>query len=119
MNKESKQLVFVYNANSNWFNKVVDFSHKIISPNSYQCELCSLTHGAFGPKEEWLKFIETLDYEVKFSYKNELDIKQRRQGPPFILVGIKGSFKELISKEELIEIDTTIDLIQIIKERLV
>ncbi len=48
MNKQL--LIFVYNANSDLFSTVTDFAHKILSPSTYQCQLCALTYGNFSKK---------------------------------------------------------------------
>jgi hypothetical protein len=66
-----KQLIFVYNANENLFSQVTDYVHKILSPKTYACNLCSLTHSNFGIRKEWKAFIETLDAELVFLHKDE------------------------------------------------
>ena len=38
----SKEYLFVYNAKSDKLHKYLDFAHKIISPKTYACDLCSL-----------------------------------------------------------------------------
>ncbi|WP_241234677.1 hypothetical protein [Nonlabens ponticola] len=54
------KLIFVYNANSGRINSWLDSAHKIISPSTYQCKLCELTHGAFTEHDEWSRFRESL-----------------------------------------------------------
>jgi len=65
------ELIFVYNAKSGIFNKASDFAHKIISPKTYNCSLCALTHGNFTVHNEWTNFIKALKIPVKFLYKND------------------------------------------------
>lgn len=55
------QLVFVYNADSGLFNTVTDIAHKIISPSTYSCQLCTLTHSYFSVKKDWTDFLAELD----------------------------------------------------------
>jgi len=68
-------LIFVYNANSGLFNVLTDVAHKIFSPATYACNLCALTHTNFGMRQEWKRFIESLDQEVQFLHSDELKEK--------------------------------------------
>jgi len=61
-----KKIIFVYNANSGFFSSLKDTIHKTISPDTYQCNLCQVTFGAFNMKDEWKEFIEKLPYEIDF-----------------------------------------------------
>ncbi len=65
------KLVFVYNADSGLFNTVTDIAHKILSPKTYECQLCAITHGIFSVRENWVKFLEELDAECDFLHKDE------------------------------------------------
>jgi hypothetical protein len=65
-------LVFVYNAESGLFNTLGDVAHKIFSPETYACNLCALTHTAFGMRREWNGFLETLDARLEFLHADEL-----------------------------------------------
>ncbi|HEY9402565.1 MAG TPA: hypothetical protein VIQ24_07715 [Pyrinomonadaceae bacterium] len=65
-------LVFVYNAESGLFNTLSDVAHKILSPETYACNLCALTHTAFGMRREWKEFLESLDARLEFLHADEL-----------------------------------------------
>ncbi len=65
-------LVFVYNAAGGLFNAVADAAHKILSPATYQCSLCALTHTAFRMRPEWKRFLATLDPPPEFLHADEL-----------------------------------------------
>jgi len=41
------ELILVNNAKNGVFNKAIDFAHKIVSPQTYECSLCSITYGNF------------------------------------------------------------------------
>lgn len=64
-------LVFVYNADSGLFNTVTDIAHKILSPETYVCNLCELTHGTFKVREDWVKFLKTLNADCEFLHRDE------------------------------------------------
>ena len=66
-----RKLLFVYNANSGKLNSLFGIAHKIISPNTYTCELCSLTHGVFSETIEWKNFRETSSLAMEFFHVNE------------------------------------------------
>ncbi|WP_232221892.1 hypothetical protein [Methanococcoides burtonii] len=45
-------LIFVYNADSGLINEMKDYVHKIVSPSTYECNLCAITYGNTGIKNE-------------------------------------------------------------------
>lgn len=61
-----KTLVFVYNAKNRLFNKLSNFAHKLISPNTYACNLCAITYSEFGMRNEWKVFLNSLNFRVGF-----------------------------------------------------
>lgn len=71
------EIQFIYNAKNGLANSLFDLAHKIISPDTYECNLCKITHGAFKENKKFKdikeKFNITLwhidDYEKK--YKKE------------------------------------------------
>lgn len=66
-------LVFVYNADSGIFNTLTDIAHKLFSPQTYECNLCAITYGNFGMRTEWKEFLETLDADLEFLHRDELE----------------------------------------------
>ncbi len=67
------KLIFVYNANSGKLNTLFDIAHKLIRPETYQCDLCSLTHGALSEKKAWKEFRERTGLEMEFLHKDEFE----------------------------------------------
>ncbi len=65
-------LVFVYNADRGLFNALADTAHKLISPGTYQCNLCAITHGAVRMHQQWKTFLEGLDVPLEFLHRDEL-----------------------------------------------
>ena len=66
----TEKIYFVYNANNDFFSTVGDFFHKSFSPQTYPCELCKLTYNAVDKKKKWKTFLDTLEYDYEFVYKN-------------------------------------------------
>lgn len=76
MNSSAKSaLLFVYNADSGIFNTLSDIAHKMLSPDTYECNLCAITHSYFSMRSTWADFLETLDTKLEFLHRDEL-IKQ-------------------------------------------
>lgn len=65
-------LVFVYNADSGLVNTLLDIGHKIVSPQTYSCNLCAITHSTFKMRDEWKQFVEQLGCQVEFLHRDEL-----------------------------------------------
>ena len=64
-------LVFVYNADRGFFNMMADISHKVLSPSTYPCNLCALTHGAFSMRKEWRDFLAKIKPPLTFLHRDE------------------------------------------------
>jgi len=86
MRRESRPsraaLVFVYNADSGVFNALTDVAHKIFSPQTYACNLCALTHTAFGMRGEWKQFLDGLGRPLEFLHADELEERYGLSGVP-------------------------------------
>ncbi len=97
-----QQLIFVYNADSGLFSAVTDFAHKIISPSTYQCQLCALTYGNFSMKQDWKSFIESLPIKTVFLYKDKF-VQQYKMNTAFPAVFIKtdDTIIPIVTKEEI------------------
>ncbi|MBF0256327.1 MAG: hypothetical protein HQL47_07670 [Gammaproteobacteria bacterium] len=65
-------LLFVYKADSGLFNTASDIAHKLISPQTYACNLCALTHGYFSMRKDWAGFLQQLDLPCEFRHRDEL-----------------------------------------------
>ena len=64
-------LLFVYNANSGFLNMFKDWTHKIVSPSTYDCQLCALTYGNTGMRKKWHKFISDLSFDTLFLHRDD------------------------------------------------
>jgi hypothetical protein len=67
-----KKFVFVYNADTGGLHAIIDVLHKIVSPSTYPCHLCTITYDTFGMRRQWQEFISQLPVQPAFLYKNEL-----------------------------------------------
>lgn len=118
-----KRIIFVYNAQSDSWSKSLDFAHKIISPSTYNCSLCSLTHGSFSERKKWKIFRETTSHTLIFEYKNEF-LKRLENNHnhifhfPVVVEENQGNYDILISSDELNRIESLDELIEKMKNKM-
>ena len=97
-----QKLVFVYNANSDLFSTVTGFAHKILSPSTYQCQLCTLTYTNFSVKREWKSFVDSLPVKTVFLYKDEFEKEFITQVHfPAVFILQNDTVKAIISDNEI------------------
>jgi len=105
------KLIFVYNADSGLLSSMFDLGHKILNPETYECNLCSLTYGNFVENTKWKEFRKNLKVEMEFLHRNEFEKKYDIQieYPAILSFCDKAEIK--ISKEELNRYKTLDELI--------
>ncbi len=117
------KIIFVYNASTAFFSQVTDFAHKIISPDTYECNLCKLTYGNFSIKKDWQEFIAKLPHTLIFWHKEELLKEIPAMASTSLPVILTGNDREtapriLISSEELNKLQTLEELKTLLLARL-
>lgn len=65
------KLIQVYNADGDKVSVLLGAIHKVVSPSTYECSLCSLTHGALTMKSRWREFLASLDAEAVEYHRDE------------------------------------------------
>lgn len=117
--RKDQTLLFVYNADADLFSSLTDAVHKIVSPGTYNCNLCKLTYGAVSMRTEWKKFIDSLPVSVVFMHRD--DFRAQYDGSsdlPAVFVKDKEGVQEFISAAEIDQTDTLEELIDLVKEKL-
>ncbi len=66
-----RRLIFVYNADSGLFNTLTDAAHKLLSPQTYACNLCAITHTPITMRREWRRFLDDLRIPCTFLHRDE------------------------------------------------
>ena len=99
----AKQLVFVYNADSGMFNTLTDIAHKVFSPQTYECNLCAISHSYLSERSEWKEFIEDLGVECEFLHRDEFMKKyhSNEKNFPVIFELVDGELKPALSMEQI------------------
>jgi hypothetical protein len=113
-------LVFVYNAEGGLFNALSDMAHKIFSPETYQCNLCALTHGSFRMRRSWKQFLGSLEAKPEFLHADELREGYGLRDVPLPAIFQKrdGVLEPLIDSSKINACRTLDDLERLITESL-
>lgn len=115
-----KKIVFVYNADSGLFNSVGDYVHKIVSPSTYGCNLCGLTFGNLGVRNDWKVFTSALKFHAEFLHKDEFFEKYDVPDASFPCAYIEsdGKLELLIDSNEVNNLKTLEELKSLVSEKL-
>lgn len=109
------KLIFIYNANSGKLNSVIDSAHKILSPHTYNCNLCALTFGAFSENKQWKKFRENSDVKMDFLHIDEFKKGYASKFGykftfPIVLIENNNELEVLITTEKINELKSVEEL---------
>ncbi|PCJ97376.1 MAG: GTPase [Flavobacteriaceae bacterium] len=126
------KLIFIYNANSGIHNAILDSAHKVISPDTYACNLCDVTYGTIIEDSIWrsyrkknkklLKAQNSKAIEMEFLHKNQFIKKyDYKEGDTYnypIVLAVKNGYMEVFIHTEILEVvETSEELIELIEVR--
>lgn len=115
-------LFFIYNANSGLINGALDSLHKIVSPSTYPCKLCELTHGYFGQRSFWKGYSHQLNkdgYDMRFLHKDEMgDWPVQFSMLPAVYLYRSGHLELIAGPSELAEMKKGEELAELISKNL-
>jgi len=109
-------LIFVYNSDSGPVSGLLDIGHKILSPSTYQCSLCTLTHDTFAEKEAWKEFRKSIGMPMEFLHRDEFEKKYELRLDYPVILKKSGTIEVLMKKEEIDTIDEIDKLIAAVKQ---
>ena len=117
--EDESELIFIYNAKSGLVNEFLDFAHKIVSPSTYNCNLCALSYGNFTMKKKWSDYISSLPVRSTFTYKDKVsEYGYNNIELPSIIFRNGSRSKVIISSEEINKLKKIDQLINILSDRL-
>ncbi|MHB8741800.1 MAG: hypothetical protein ACYC9L_01630 [Sulfuricaulis sp.] len=113
-------LVFVYNADSGLANTLLDICHKIVSPQTYNCNLCLLTHATLNMRREWKEFVEQLGVSVEFLHRDELSRQYEIHDValPAVFRKTDGRLQELIDRDQIDDCHSLDELKRLVEQKL-
>lgn len=117
-----KKLIFVYNANSDTKETLLDSAKKLLSPSTHDCKLCALTYGLTSEKKKWKKFRKgsgiAMDFLHKDEYEKQFKSKFAQQYTyPIILIQDHYDLDIFMNAEKLNQIEDLDTLIDEIEKR--
>ncbi|MEW6738146.1 MAG: hypothetical protein AB1489_43130 [Acidobacteriota bacterium] len=113
-------LIFVYNGDSGLFNTLSHVAHKIFSPQTYPCNLCTIINSPLGMRKEWKQFLKELDTPYEFLHTDELKNHYGIEDIPLPAIFSKGikSLEILIDAKSINNCQTIADLKALILKRI-
>ncbi len=105
------KLIFVYNANSGVLSMLRDIRHKLMSPQTYDCFLCSLTHGTFREDPKWKSFRESSSIDMEFLHRDEFEKKYGMKHAYPVIMRQTSQLEVFLSREQLGHLSSVDDLI--------
>ena len=116
------EVLFVYNADGGLLGAVMDAIHKVLSPDTYPCRLCELTHSTFRMRARWKKFLKGLDARCEFMHRDQFralqDAPDVRLPAVFARLRRDGPFEVLLDTEEIEACSSTEELESALLSRL-
>ncbi|WP_299106932.1 GTPase [uncultured Winogradskyella sp.] len=114
------KLLFVYNATSGTLNSLLDVGHKLLSPSTYKCSLCTLTHDVFSENSTWKNFRDKSHFDMEFYHKDEFEAKfpKVKLAYPTVLKLEENQLSTVLNPDVLNEIATVEALIEMLKSRI-
>ena len=117
--QQNLELIFIYNAKSGVVNELVDVAHKIVSPETYDCNLCALSYGAFFMEKKWSTYIETLPIKSTFTFRDKFSKKGGNNLKfPSVFLRNDAGLEEIITATEINEIKNLDQLIDLLNQKL-
>lgn len=114
------KLIFVYNANAGLIAGMMDSLHKLVSPQTYACDLCAITYGLTRMDPAWKAWLKAQPFDAIFYHRPDF----RAAYPdvavtlPVILIERAGEIETLVSADDF-KVAPTIDaLIAFIETRI-
>lgn len=119
----SKEIIIIYNAQSWLRNAISDGIHKIVSPDTYPCQLCSITHWYFKEKQKRAQFLKNIPYQTHTYHKDEIDDLDAAPELPAIWIRTQNNshdtkYKRIIEWNQRDSITTVDNLIETIQNAL-
>lgn len=100
---QKPKLIFVYNAEAGLMNGMMDSLHKTISPDTYDCALCAITHGFFTMDKAWRAYLKSLPVGAAFFHRKDFAeaYPAAHFALPAILLDRGGDLSELVASQQM------------------
>jgi hypothetical protein len=114
-----ERLVIVYNAKAGMSAGIKDSLHKLLSPDTYPCSLCALTHGALRIDPVWKDFLARVPFDIRVYHRPDFRARYPDVTLDLPLVAREEgqALTVLIDRSELASISDVGTLIACVRER--
>jgi hypothetical protein len=115
------KLIFVYNANAGLAAGIMDSLHKLVSPSTYECDLCAITYGLTRMDPQWKAWLKAQAFEAVFHHRPDFHAAYPALADvplPVILSDRGGTVETLVAAPDFSGIDSVDALIALIEQRL-
>jgi len=121
-----RKVIFVYNTERGLFKGIAEYTRRTFSPDAHECKLRVVTHGVFGIKGSWKKFVRKLDVPMEFLQRDEVPLKYPKAlykhypktiSYPCVLVRTKDSVEVLITSDEIVKCSSVEELIDLVTQK--
>jgi hypothetical protein len=103
------RLIFIYNADGGVAQGIMDSIHKIVSPSTYACSLCAITHGAFTMDKRWRRWLDALPVASLFYHRDDSPYPEVTL--PAVLIARGDRVETLVPAGQLNALESLDDLI--------
>ncbi len=109
------ELLFVYNAKAGIVAGMMDSVHKAVSPDTYECALCAVTHGYLTMQREFRNWLKSMPYSVKFHYRADFRAIYPEAAdialPVVLMKSGDGTLRHILSAAQLKQLKRSDDLV--------
>ena len=110
------RLIFIYNAEGGIAQGIMDSVHKTLSPSTYACSLCAVTHGVFRMDPKWRAWLKALPVATEFYHKDDSPFGD--MALPAVLAERDERVETLLTAADLDRLNSVDALIAAIEARL-
>ncbi|MDQ6764189.1 MAG: hypothetical protein M3015_16390 [Bacteroidota bacterium] len=116
----NQRIIFIYNAWGGIMPGTIGFLHKFFRPYTYPCNLCLLSHSAFGMKKQWKNFLDSLPLAKVYLDKDEGRKKYLPDDLPLPVILLSDSLHTtmLVNADEINSVHTLNNLITLVRKKL-
>ena len=113
------RLLIVYNAEAGIAAGIKDSLHKLLSPDTYPCSLCALTHGTMRMDAQWKAFLARVPFDVRVYHRPDFHKRYPNETADLPLVALDQGRElvTLLDRAELAAIRDVGTLIAHVQER--
>ena len=113
------EIQFIYNAKNGLASSIFDLAHKIISPDTYKCNLCKITQDSFTETKKFKELKQKYNITLWHTDDYEKQFRQEHSYPLIVIRDYKNIEIGRIATEEINLLTDVDELEKVINSKLV